>query len=97
MADARLRHCCREWLLVGSLCSEVVALGRACMWSRAMWRGRSRNPPAHQDAAFYDPQHPAPVVKRPRAGAAAAHVFPKRLQSCSRSLPVRFGFHGRFP
>jgi hypothetical protein len=48
MADACLRHCCREWLLVGSLCSEVVALGRACMWSWAIWRGRPSHQPAHR-------------------------------------------------
>jgi hypothetical protein len=48
MADAYLHHCCRKWLLVGSLCSEVAALRRACMWSRAMWRGRLSHQPTHR-------------------------------------------------
>jgi hypothetical protein len=60
-----------------------------------MWRSRASHRPLIGDAAFYDPQHRAPVVKRPRAGAAAAHVFPKRPQSCSRSLQLRLGFPRR--
>ena len=66
MADARLYHYCRDGAWSGRCMGEIVARGRAGMWSRAMWRGQPSDQPRIEIASLSERRH---WVSSPRRSA----------------------------